>query len=644
MALSLTEGEPAIRKTPSPAGFFNIQRRAVQEYLGLAKPRIPDPEVGLEEDKVVEEALKNLSPEQREALGLEEESLLGDRGDENASQKDVHTEILPPVCERCQGLRHHRKAESIFHPSVHSIAEIIDESPHKYNHVYHLVDAADFPMSLVPRLHVLLGDINLRTQNRRSRREKFYGNRKIDMSFIITRSDLLAPKAEQVNALMPYLREVLRDALGRVGNRIRLGNVRCVSANRGWWTSELKKEIYQRGGAGWMVGKANVGKSRLFEAVFPKGRMRPEEHRRPAISHHSLSPQQGLPVPAGYGNSPSSAAVEQPSDLHVGEWLPPSRPETEYPAMPTVSSLPGTTASPIRIPFGNGKGELVDLPGLARSDLETHVQPAHHRSLVMKSRIKPVKETLKPGQSLLLGGFIRITPRTPGLVFLAASFTPLNTHVTSTEKAIGIQKQESALDVENISVPGTGEKIQHAGSFTLSHDITSQSAGPLTRKDALKLKPHELPFRVLAIDILIEGVGWVEVMAQVRTRDCPHREAPRDHPRQEEAITSENKAGREVVEQKEVEDPWAALNRAAAGGGETEVKPKAEPAETRVLEERHWPVIDVFTPEGRFIGSRRPMGGYMLNKAIKKPAKKMRTSMKGAKKREKMSRRAGAAM
>lgn len=503
---------------------------------------------------------------------------------------------------------------------MHSIAEIIHESPHKYNHVYHLIDAADFPMSLVPRLHTLLGDINLRSQNRRSRKEKFYGGRKIDMSFIITRSDLLAPKAEQVNSLMPYLRDVLRDALGRVGHRIRLGNVRCVSANRGWWTSELKKEIYTRGGAGWMVGKANVGKSKLFNSVFPKGHLGADEVKQLASAQTPLETSEA-----------SSTPIETSADLDVGEWLPPARAETNYPAMPTVSALPGTTASPIRIPFGKGKGELIDLPGLARTELEKYVQPEHRASLIMSRRLKPTQETLKPGKSLLLGGFIRITPRTPDLVFLAATFTPLKPHTTSTEKAISIQQQEDGPAVENISVPGTGEKIACAGSFQLNHDLTKQRAGPLTRRDVLSLNPDRLPFRVLAVDILIEGVGWVEVAAQVRRRDYPHQ-TPAD---------SENKSIKEEEGEDDAEpaeDHWGALDRAARGDTQRGAAEKRAPAETR------WPVVDVFTPEGQFIGSRRPMGGYVINKAKTKPARNQRRSMKGAKKREKMAKRAARAV
>lgn len=529
---------------------------------------------------------------------------------------------------------HHHKAEPILHPSVHSIAEIIHESPHKYNHVYHLIDAADFPMSLVPRLHTLVGDVNLRTQNRRSRKDKFHGGRKIDMSFIITRSDLLAPKAEQVNSLMPYLRSVLRDALGRVGGRVRLGNVRCVSANRGWWTAELNKEIYARGGAGWMVGKANVGKSRLFESVFPKGRMDAEGFGKlpslqDSVGRHSAPSEN----PSTSVDEGQSRFVESPAELKVDEWLPPARLETNYPAMPTVSALPGTTASPIRIPFGKGKGELIDLPGLARSDLEQHVKPEHRASLIMSRRIKPTQETLKPGKSLLLGGFIRITPRTPDLVFLAASFTPLNTHLTSTEKAISIQGQEEEGPVvDNISVPGTGKKIACAGSFELSHDLTKQRAGPLTRSDALGFKATELPFRVLAVDILIESVGWVEITAQVRRKDYPY-----SSPENSETVPTKEEEGTEKGDATDTH--WAALDRAAGVPQQGVAKKQASEA----LDDGRWPIVDVFTPEGRFIGSRPPMGGYAMNKARTKPVKRLRRSMKGAKKKEKMAKRAAKA-
>ena len=177
----------------------------------------------------------------------------------------------PPLCDRCHKLLHHRTGVSIHHPSIESIRDTILESPHKYNHVYHVIDAADFPMSLIPRLHQLLHLTPQRSLNRRSKTGKFYHGRKNELSFIITRSDLLAPLKTQVDSLMPYLVSVLRDALGSMGRDVRLGNVRCVSAKRGWWTKELKEDIWNRGEEDGWWAKSMLERANYLRAYFPKG-------------------------------------------------------------------------------------------------------------------------------------------------------------------------------------------------------------------------------------------------------------------------------------------------------------------------------------------------------------------------------------
>ena len=479
--------------------------------------------------------------------------------------------------------------------------------------------------------------------------------------------------------MMPYLRDVLRDTLGRAGKDVRLGNVRCVSAKQGWWTRDLKEDIWKRGGGGWMVGKVNVGKSQLFGEIFPKGRhdtmpfdkpkstanpLRQTKSRiaekaatglselvqesteaKPADekvdgsagdSAHDIgatTPIESLNVPessisARHGSTEgiqaslaegaaseatssftNHAELESESDvyLNTNSLLPPAPKETNYPEMPLVSSLPGTTASPIRVPYGNGRGELIDLPGLSRGDLELHVQPEHRSSLIMRSRIRPEQQSIKPGQSLLLGGLIRITPTTPDLVYLAYAFNPLKPHLTSTERAIGTQTQTRESDVENISLPGTGEKIASAGMFHLKWDVTKQRTGPITAREAANIKVDRLPYRVMAADILIEGVGWVELTAQIRKRP-----------------------GAMIQSKSERKDEWVWGEK-----DETEEE-EIDPA---------WPTVEVFSPEGKFIGVRKPMNAW-LNFA-KKPSEKNlnarpRKSMKGVKKLAKSKARASA--
>ncbi|KAJ3468533.1 hypothetical protein MRS44_002598 [Fusarium solani] len=620
---------------PQLLGYFDLDSKRVKKWLN---PEAYEPKrTASEEDGVVDDVLKTLDQSQLEALGLKPSLLISGAETEGDVAPKEPPQDKQPVCDRCHNLQHYSTTSdtakvAMYHPTVESLRETIEESPHKYNHIYHVIDAADFPMSLIPRLNVLLGDIPIRTRNRRSRAGKYQKDRQTELSFIITRGDLLGPTKEIVDSMMPYLRETLRDALGRVGGRVRLGNVKCVSARRSWWTKDVKEDIWRRGGAGWMVGKVNVGKSQLFEAVYPKGRMNMgKDAERASVSTY---PREAV-------NTESIAADQDGEgdpweDVDVGDLLPPAQPAKNYPDMPLVSSLPGTTASPIRVPFGNGKGELIDLPGLARSDLDLFVKEECRQSMIMKKRIVPEQVSLKPGKSLILGGgLIRITPKNPNMVFLAYNFTPLEEHLTQTDKAIAFQEQtRESIGVPSIMLPGVGDKMRHAGTFKLSHDVTKIRAGPLTRKNAVGLTVDRLPFRVVSTDILIEGVGYVELVAQVRAQDLavPLITPPREPPPPVERATQKGEFS---------SDPFLALAAKRRDTNPVKVKP-VKHREPEPQPEPEWPAVDVYSPEGRFIGSRRPINGWMNNKPrvlAEHKRGRPRRSMKGQKKKAKAERR-----
>ena len=383
-----------------------------------------------------------------------------------------------------------------------------------------------------------------------------------------------------MDRLMPQLVQILRDALGSAAENARLSNVRCVSAKRGWWTPQLKEDIWRRGGGCWMVGKANVGKSNLVESVYPKGRSHIQEDAF-ALTNRTVK------TPSTFQESDSSGtASDLRSVTHVtrpkaldNSVLPPSPIETNYPVLPLVTSMPGTTAAPIRLPFGNGSGELIDLPGLNRGNLDTYVRDDHKTDMIMLRRPKPQSLSIKPGYSLLVGGLILIKCLTPEVTLLARPFLPIGCHAGKAEKMDSILHQTTAVSSYSIAKSKAKEQMMCAGRYAMKWDVTKQRAGPLTRKDAVALDAQHLPFIIFSLDILIEGCGWIELVAQVRRKSFEHHLAT-CAPDNEEA----------------------------------------------------YPQILITSPEGRHVGVRRPLNASVLAiKPVVSARVRPRKSMRGAK-------------
>ncbi|KAJ5088829.1 hypothetical protein N7456_012445 [Penicillium angulare] len=528
---------------PEEPGYYGGGRRQTRKLLARRKNEADKEasEVAVKEALDTDEIpLETSSVED----GLSGEPIVPKPSQDGALPDDVITPPSPSsqsesrtshVCDRCHDLIHHNKTFSAPKPSIVSIREYLDESPHREDRVYHVIDAVDFPMSLVPRIHEALAAQEQRSRNRRSHTEKYSHGKKLPtISFIITRSDLLAATKDQVDSKMEYVRSILREALGKTGKDARLGNVHMISAHRGWWTKQVKEEIREHGGGIWVVGKANVGKSSFIESCFPKD-------------------SRGLENMAEWIEKKAEQEIvnkHQTAVYDSDSILPPAPQEDTYPVLPIISSMPGTTVSPIRIPFGRGRGEMIDLPGMERSELENFVRDEHKRDLIMTKRVKPDRNTIKPGQSLILGGgLVRISAVNPEDTIMAVSFLPIESHITNTAKAIDIQAERKTYVGKVLMTEGTGSSISSAGKIDLKWDTTKSNL-PTSIAKTVKDKgvpiPH-LPYRVMAADILIEGCGWLEVSIQRRNK------------RNSEEDTIE------------------------------------------------YPQVEVFTPNGEFIGSRRPI-------------------------------------
>ncbi|KIV84117.1 hypothetical protein PV11_06089 [Exophiala sideris] len=587
---------------PGQAGYYTRSRKAVKTYLRGSV-----------------EIAQQAPHEDDGATDSQAERAGSDNGDKDVRQNNQYeviepSSIPPPVCDRCHHLIHESRGTPIAHPSVEDIADSIAESPHSRNHVYHVMDAADFPMSLVPSIFKNLSLAKPRSQNRRSQHSF---SSKPSLSFIITRSDLLGSSRDNVDRLMPKFSSILRTALGRSGQKLRLGNVHLVSSKRGWWTKDIKQSIWERGGGNWLIGKFNVGKSNLFEVLFPKA----SDERAPV--YEELQRQQAMDgiEKSGENNFFSEKSL-----------LPPPQPEVPFPSMPLVSSLPGTTASPIRLPFGNKKGELIDMPGLERSGLDQFVRQEDKSELVMTHRPTVSQHNIKPGQSLLLGGgLVRITPQLDendrSTIMMAYPFVPLKTHVTSTEKALGTQAQERESGVDSILAEGAGPEIASAGKFSLSTDVTKSRAGSVIRAG---VDPAKLPFQVYATDILIEGVGWVELVCQVRKgRRMPQAATTEETPVTEDPTEPAVPRSDEIS----IEET-----------GFVPFTPPSQNATTESTELSNFPQVEIFTPQGKYIGQRQCLDIWQAWNTGKQTTQtrgvRPRKPMSGAKKRDKVLRRA----
>ncbi|KAJ5086907.1 hypothetical protein NUU61_008214 [Penicillium alfredii] len=489
---------------PHEPGYYSTAKRENRKLIAARKEALESTE-GISEDAATSKDQQSNDTEEHvvpQPMHGAKDSALPDQTTTPSRDSVEAPDRAPRICDRCHDLIHHNKAVTSPKPSIFSIREFLAESPYKNNRVYHIIDAADFPMSLVPRIQKALSLQEQRSHNRRSHTEKYSQGQKLPtLSFIITRSDLLAATKEQVDSKMEYVRSLLRENIGRAGRDARLGNVHMISAHRGWWTKQLKEEIRKHGGGIWVVGKANVGKSSFIEACFPKD-SRALEQMKEWVEHRRAENE----IP-----NQRQAALLDPGSL-----LPPAPREGMYPMLPVVSSLPGTT------------GEVIDLPGLERGQLEDYVRDEHKRDLIMTKRIKPERYSIRPGQSLLLGGgLVRITAVNLEDTIMAACFVPIDSHITKTEKAIEIQAETRPYS-GTLMKEGTGSTMSSAGKFELRWDVTNAHL-PTSLAKAVRDKRStvpSLPYRVMSADILIEGCGWIEVSVQIRSKQTSITDAP----------------------------------------------------------------------------------------------------------------------
>ncbi|KAI5786745.1 hypothetical protein FPQ18DRAFT_263516 [Pyronema domesticum] len=521
---TLTESENAVwREAVIRAG----SDPALLKQLGLASNSLSQIS-----ERVVEDGPESFEESFEEPV---EESYDGPKRRHKKAKKSDPPKF-DPICNRCHELKHHHQAPPLpAYPTLETLATLLQTSRHKHNHIYHLIDAADFPMTLRPSMQRYLYK-NLPKSITRN----------LTISYVITRCDILSPARESVASLMTYLKSVLKEKLPE-NQRVEspYNKIYAISSRSGWDIGKLKDEIASRRGGVWIVGAVNVGKSTLMRDIWPKGGVLrpvdlndaaefdilPENHAEiDYVDQEYYDDIPDLPpLDAADATPPEldqilASAVEKTIEK-------PAKPNTARPAdyiPPLISEVPGTTAAPLRVSYisanrgGKLKGEVVDLPGLERwvgfpgTGLMPYVRPDRHRMLSMKKRINPEQITLKPGQSIVLGGLVMITPKTETLHVQINPFTVLPVHVARTEKCRPQDTDHKQSWLMPDAVTPLPTAFKSAGVFTLAEDVTPRRNPMLKSKSPEALKM--LPYKVLATDIVMDGIGWVEISCQVRNR------------------------------------------------------------------------------------------------------------------------------
>jgi hypothetical protein len=349
-----------------------------------------------------------------------------------AKAKKDEDDAKPPVCTRCHNLLHHEEAPPLpSYPTIRTLANLLIATPHTQNHIYHLIDAADMPMTLQPQLMSYL--------HNQLPKEKF---RNLTISYIITRCDLLVHQRGMLSGLESRMKEIIKSALPpnakleSVGPFRENNRLHFVSSRSGWGIGRLKEEVMNRKGGVWFFGGVNTGKSSLIRDLWPEGATLQPVTTEDAREFDLLQNEDQVEEISDIewarerarrefkkereredSDEPDIDELEtlitQKQYEEVQKRKPPPIPNH---VAPTVSRIPGTTAGPLRIVLKEEVGrklkkttELVDLPGLKRwvgmgdGGLLKYVMPELRKDVFMDQRVNRIVHRCTLGKPFLPG-------------------------------------------------------------------------------------------------------------------------------------------------------------------------------------------------------------------------------------------------
>ncbi|XP_075166768.1 nitric oxide-associated protein 1 [Haematobia irritans] len=167
------------------------------------------------------------------------------------------TELKTIICQRCHFLKHYNIALDI-EVTPDSYVETISRIKDEYALAVVIVDLLDFPSSIWPEMHKVLG----------SRRPVFIVGNKVD----------LLPRDS--NGYLDHIKQCLKEEIIKTGfDKMNIKYVSLISAKTGYGVEELitqLQKIWAYKGDVYLVGCTNVGKSSLFNILLNSDYNRPQ--------------------------------------------------------------------------------------------------------------------------------------------------------------------------------------------------------------------------------------------------------------------------------------------------------------------------------------------------------------------------------
>ncbi|KAJ1883470.1 nitric oxide associated protein 1 [Coemansia sp. RSA 1722] len=342
------------------------------------------------------------------------------------------------VCQRCYKLTHHNMVEGPWKKDIVSDPRSLKFLRYKANLVVVVVcDIFDLPGSMIPHLGEFIGERH-------------------PVILVANKVDLL-PKDYHKERLTMWFRRFARDL------DLNIQAIHLVSSLKNLGTRELAADISERRRAGqdiYMVGRANVGKSELINALL---RISIGGYQHKVLASHVPGTTMGL------------------SGIPLRHFV--------------KALVPVEGARP-----QDRQANLYDTPGVfSNKSLVSLLTNEELKVALCSKRITPFTYILNLGQSVMLGGLGRIDlVKGPDFVYVTV-FANIRPHFTRTQRAVELTERMQAGESTVLRPPiGDADRLKDFPKSQLAVEHTFEGT-------------HK---RNATLDVAFAGIGWVAVTGQ----------------------------------------------------------------------------------------------------------------------------------